>query len=38
MAILFIYAENPDLKTLLHNQVNKHRYTDSGFDIPLLAE
>jgi len=38
MAILFIYAENPNLKTLLHNQVNKHRYTDSGFDIPLTSK
>jgi dUTP pyrophosphatase len=38
MAILFIYAENPDLKTLLENQVNKHRHTDSGFDIPLLEQ
>lgn len=35
----FIYlCRKPDLKTLLHNQVNKHRYTDSGFDIPLLEQ
>lgn len=38
MAILFIYAENPDLKTLLHNQVNEHRCTDSGFNIPILKD
>jgi dUTP pyrophosphatase len=38
MAILFIYAENSELKTLLENQVSEHRYTDSGFNIPILKD
>ena len=33
---LYIYAENPNLRELLREQVSKHRYTDSGFDVPML--
>ena len=33
---LFIYTQNRDLKTLLFEQLERHRYTDSGFDIPML--
>lgn len=34
MSNLFIYASDPKVKELLVAQVAKHRYTDSGFDIP----
>lgn len=34
---LYIYAENPNLRDLLRSHLNtKHRWTDSGFDIPML--
>ena len=34
---LYIYAENPELQSLLKTHLNlKHRWTDSGFDIPML--
>lgn len=32
---LYIYAEDTKLRELLFNQLNSHRWTDSGFDIPL---
>ena len=32
---LYIYTENTALRELLFNQLNSHRWTDSGFDIPL---
>lgn len=35
---LYIYAESPNLKELLFNQLNAHRWTDSGFDIPMLVQ
>ena len=35
---LYIYTENTDLKQMLIDQVQKHRWTDSGFDIPMLAQ
>lgn len=34
---LYIYAEDPNLRQLLNEQLNKHRWTDSGFDIPMLT-
>ncbi len=34
---LYIYAQDPNLRQLLKDQLNKHRSTDSGFDIPMLA-
>lgn len=34
---LCIYAEDPNLRQLIQDQLNKHRSTDSGFDIPMLA-
>ncbi len=33
---LYIYAQNLNLRKLLVDQVEKHRSTDSGFDIPML--
>jgi dUTP pyrophosphatase len=34
---LYIYAEDKNLRDMLHEHLNtKHRWTDSGFDIPLL--
>lgn len=33
---LYIYAENPDLHQLLKEHLKKHRWTDSGFDVPML--
>lgn len=35
---LYIYAENTELRSLLEEQLNKHRDTDSGFDIPMLPQ
>lgn len=37
MAILYIYAENVELRNYLQEQVHNHRWTDSGFDIPMLS-
>ena len=34
--ILYIYAENPSLRNLIQEHLKKHRWTDSGFDIPML--
>lgn len=33
---LYIYAEDVKLRERLFEQLKKHRWTDSGFDIPLL--
>lgn len=33
---LYIYTDIPKLRDFLNNQLNKHRWTDSGFDIPLV--
>lgn len=33
---LFLYTENAELRALLQKQIENHRYTDSGFDIPML--
>lgn len=35
---LYIYVQNNRLRSLLDNQLNSHRWTDSGFDIPMLSE
>ena len=35
---LYIYTENAELKEMLIEQVQKHRSTDSGFDIPMLPQ
>lgn len=32
---LYIYASNPATRELLSEQLKHHRWTDSGFDIPL---
>lgn len=32
---LYIYTDIPELKERLLDQVSNHRWTDSGFDIPL---
>lgn len=34
---LYIYAEDPSLRQLLKDHLKKHRWTDSGFDIPMLS-
>jgi len=34
--MLHIYTPNPLLKNMIYEQICRHRYTDSGFDIPLL--
>ena len=34
---LYIRAENPELRSMIQTQIENHRFTDSGFDIPLLA-
>ena len=35
---LYIYSANEELKTLIASQIKNHRWTDSGFDIPMLAQ
>lgn len=35
---LYIYTDNTELKQMLIEQVQKHRSTDSGFDIPMLPQ
>jgi len=35
--MLHIYTPNPTLKNIIFEQICRHRYTDSGFDIPLLS-
>lgn len=35
---LYIRAENPELRDMIQKQIQNHRFTDSGFDIPLLAK
>lgn len=35
---LFIYTDNAELRQLIQKQIDNHRYTDSGFDIPMLAQ
>jgi dUTP pyrophosphatase len=34
---LYIRTENPELRDMIQTQIQNHRFTDSGFDIPLLA-
>jgi dUTP pyrophosphatase len=34
---LYIRAENPELRNMIQKQIENHRFTDSGFDIPMLA-
>lgn len=35
---LIICAENDEIYAMLNEQLNSHRYTDSGFDIPVIAQ
>lgn len=35
---LYIRAEDPELREMIQTQIQNHRFTDSGFDIPLLAK
>lgn len=35
---LYIYAENDDLYGMLKTQLKNHRWSDSGFDIPVLSQ
>jgi len=32
---LFIHATTPEIRSLLQTQIENHRFTDSGFDIPM---
>jgi len=34
---LYIRAHTPEIRDLIAAQIQKHRYTDSGFDIPIPA-
>jgi len=34
--MLHIYTSNPQIKVMLYEQILRHRYTDSGFDIPMV--
>lgn len=34
---LYISVENPELREMIRKQTENHRWTDSGFDIPLLS-
>lgn len=34
---LYIRAENAELRNMIQKQIENHRFTDSGFDIPMLA-
>ena len=35
---LNIYTQNPRLRALLQEQISSRRWTDSGFDIPMLNQ
>jgi len=35
---LYIRAENPELRDMIQKQIENHRFTDSGFDIPMVAQ
>lgn len=36
MSILYVYASNDEARSLLQESVRNRRWTDSGFDIPLV--
>jgi len=38
MTTLYIYTDNQELQAMLNNIVANRRSTDSGFDIPMLAD
>lgn len=35
---LYIRAENAELRDMLQKQIENHRFTDSGFDVPMVAK
>jgi len=35
---LYIRAHTPEVRELIQSQIEKHRWTDSGFDIPIPAK
>ena len=35
---LYIRAENPGLRDMIQKQIENHRFTDSGFDVPMIAK
>jgi dUTP pyrophosphatase len=35
---LYIRAENPELRSMIQKQIENHRWTDSGFDIPMTPK
>lgn len=38
MSTLYIYTPYAELKSLLEEHLQRHRLTDSGFDIPMLGD
>jgi dUTP pyrophosphatase len=34
---LYIRTSNPELRDMIQTQIQNHRFTDSGFDIPLIS-
>lgn len=35
---LYLSTNNDELRTLLRKQIENHRITDSGFDIPMVSQ
>lgn len=35
---LYIYAQDPDMRNRIQEQINTRRLTDSGFDIPMVNQ
>lgn len=35
---LYIYAITAEIRALIQNQIENHRFTDSGFDIPMVTQ
>jgi dUTP pyrophosphatase len=35
---LYIRADNSELRDMIQKQIENHRWTDSGFDIPMVAK
>lgn len=35
---LYISVENQELREMISKQIQNHRWTDSGFDIPMLSQ
>lgn len=35
---LYLATNNDELRSMLHKQIETHRWTDSGFDIPMVSQ